>query len=245
MSERPAGAGRAACEPARPRPLPYLVQDTDFSSPAANLAVRSRDPVLWTSSIHLANFTQKFLDFTPKRNRGPTAPRPLTPTPQPGARPTGLANCPGACGATPRPERARTGGAAATPRKIPLENPGVGAGRGNWEKREPGAPTCKLSGRPRRRRRLSHRETVSNPCGPPRSPPPYQPRGGDFRARIPRPLPTLAVAARARRRCHGDAPGNSEAGLPYSFPRTGVAVCAPRRCHGDAPGCRAASRLAG
>lgn len=185
MSERPAGAGSAACAFARPRPLPYLVRDTDFSSPAANLAVRSRDPVLWTSSIHLANFTQKFpsprrdwisppsgIAGRPRPAPSPPPSLPLTPTPQPGARLTGPATCPGACEATPLPERARTGGAAVTPRKIPLENPGVGAGRGNWENREPGAPTCKLSGRPRRRPRVRHRETVSNPCGPPRSPPP-------------------------------------------------------------------------
>lgn len=50
----------------------------------------------------------------------------LRPPPERGARPSGLQNRPRACGATPLPERARTGGAAATSHRIPPANPGVG-----------------------------------------------------------------------------------------------------------------------
>lgn len=50
-------------------------------------------------------------------------------TPERGARPSGLENGPGACGATPLPERAGADRATAAPRKVPPENPGHERGR--------------------------------------------------------------------------------------------------------------------
>lgn len=141
---------------------------------------------------------------TPVRPRSSGRPRPEAPA----------APAPQAC----REARARPRGDR-SPRKIPPKNPRVGTPEGKSEKREPGAPTCKLSERP--------------PPSPPSPPPPppqkgfksvraqrSQPRsrpGGweepagrwDGRrcpARRPRPLPQ-ASGGRARRRCHGDARG--------------------------------------
>ena len=63
LQEWRAGTGRAACEPARQRPLPYLVPDTDFSSPAE----RSD---LWTPARGPAPSAQQTLPRTfPVRGR--------------------------------------------------------------------------------------------------------------------------------------------------------------------------------
>lgn len=169
VSERPAGAGWGAARPRGRGRSPALCRTqisppqhqprgpTSGPRPADQLHPSSKlYPELSRTGFHPQVESQRSTPRRPTVTLNASLPLPLTP--QPGARPTGLANGPGACRATPLPERARTGGAAALPRKIPLENPGVGAGRGNSGSREPGAPTCKLSGRPRRRRHLSHRK---------------------------------------------------------------------------------------
>lgn len=113
-------------------------------------------------------------------------------TPERGARPSGLENGPGACGATPHPERAGADRATAAPRKVPPENPGSRAGEGDAEKQEPAAAAAAakrfqiLAGRDRRRR----------PGG----------RGRGFRARIPASAPPPRPARGAVTTATGPAP---------------------------------------
>lgn len=191
------------------------------------------------------------LVFTPQVEPQRSAPR----APQPGARPTGLANGPGACGATPLPGPAGTGGATATPRKIPLENPGCRGRTGKLGKSRTWRP---------------YMQAFRSAAAPPPPPPPprngfkslraaavataQQPGGGDFRAHIPRPLPHpsgrgLRAAPLPWRRCRRGPPppGKSGAGLPRWFPRPPGRVVGPgplpwRRCGWShcLPGCLAA-----
>lgn len=112
---------------------------------------------------------------------------------------------PGPAGRRPslnEPARARR----SPPRKIALENLGVGTGEANTDKQEPGAPTCKLSDGP----------------PPPPSPPlrngfkslraaavatAQQAGGGDFPTSIPPPPSPTPPAAGGGGGCQGDAPG--------------------------------------
>ena len=102
-----------------------------------------------------------------------------------------------------------------SPRKIPPENPRVGTPEGKSDKREPGAPTCKLSERPPpsppppQKGFKSVRAQRSQPHSRPRGwgEPAGRRDGGRCSAHRPRPLPHASGRGRARRRCHGDAPG--------------------------------------
>lgn len=98
--------------------------------------------------------------------------------------------------------------------------------------------------RGRRRRR---RQTVSNPCGPPRSPPPCRPGAGISALAFPAPFPTPSAAAGGAPLPwrHGDLrqppSGSSEAATSGPrVPRPPRCQGARRRCHGNGrvPGAR-------
>lgn len=209
VSQRPAGAGRGAASPRGRGRSPALCRTqisppqhqpcgpTSGPRPADQLHPSSKlYPELSGNGFHPQVESQR----SAPRRPNPTLNTPPHPHPHPPAgraphRPCERAR--GLRGDAP-PRTGPHGGAAALPRKIPLENPGVGSGRGNSGSREPGAPTCKRSGRPRRRRHLRHRKNgfkslraaavaaalAAQGRGLPRphSPPPSHPAARDLRA---------------------------------------------------------------
>lgn len=190
-----------------------------------------------TTSIRLSNFIRT----RPIRARTGFHPASETAavraeTPMRGARPTGPKNPPGACGATPLPERARTG-AAIPPAKLHWRTWVWGPAR-QIRINKNLAPLHASFPMGRRRRRRRRYETVSNPCGPRRSPPPSRPEAGTSPHAFPRPPPPLlqppgggAVAKATLRERLRSFP------LPLEEARAG------RRCHGDVQALRAASRF--
>lgn len=158
-----------------------------------------------TTSIRLSNFIRT----RPIRARTGFHPASETAavraeTPMRGARPTGPKNPPGACGATPLPERARTG-AAIPPAKLHWRTWVWGPAR-QIRINKNLAPLHASFPMGRRRRRRRRYETVSNPCGPRRSPPPSRPEAGTSPQAFPRPPPQL-LQPRGGGGCQGDAPG--------------------------------------
>lgn len=146
-------------------------------------------------------------------------------TPERGARPSGLENRPGACGATPLLERAGADRAAAAPRKVPPENPGHERGREMRKNKnlEPPPPPPNGFKSLRAAAVAAAREAGGGASAHASPPPPLRP--GQRVAPLPR--------RRARRR--RPPPTASEAGLQLSLfsPPLPAPACARPRCHGD------------
>ena len=143
---------------------------------------------------------------------------------------------PGPAGRRPslnEPARARR----SPPRKIALENLGVGTGEANTDKQEPGAPTCKLSDGPPPPPSPPLRNGFKS-LRPAAVPTAQQAGGGAFPTRIPPPPSPTPPAAGG-----GAVAKATLRERLRSFPLPLEEARAGRRCHGDVQALRAASRF--
>lgn len=122
---------------------------------------------------------------------GPDLPQPGRP-PNAARAPRASRTRPGPAGRRPSLHQPARAGRPPPQAKFHPRTRGQGLGRENGENKNLAPLHASF---PMRRRRCRRRQTVSNPCGPPASPPPCRPGAGISALAFPAPFPTPSAAA--------------------------------------------------